>query len=433
MMNINHDEVFRLADMHETPFYLYDGDFLESHYRTIREMFDPSISFYLSLKSNNNVYLASLFQSWGTGVEVASVGEIVLANKAGFTTGQMIFSGPGKKKSELEYAVQVGIGCIIAESADELRAIKTIVEYANKEVSVAIRINPDKSMANTAIKMGGAPRQFGIDESMLEEAMCVIQASQSIIFAGIHVYGGTQNLNHDAIVESVRYTVGLAVKIYEQYGYICRMVNLGGGFGIPYFPHEVPLNAAELAARINAIVQDARKTNFKDTVFIIESGRYLLAQSAIYVTRVLYSKLSKGERFIIVDGGMHHHAASTFRGRNIRNNFPLGFISKVSGEASQEEATLEKASIVGPLCTPEDCIGKGINVPVLQAGDIVYVLNSGAYGLSYSPIQFLGHPSPAELLNHRGQCRIIRRRGDSEDLLVNQVFSDQIVNPILGE
>ncbi len=416
-MSLTESEIAACSNDFETPFYLYDGDFMEQHYKRLRALTDPAIQFYLSLKANNNLHIVRLFQQWGAGIEVASAGELALALHAGFTADKIIFSGPGKKKSELELAIGKGIYCIIVESIDELHYIEELARLEHKVVNIAVRINPDQSFGNTAIKMGGVPRQFGIDESMLDSVFDAIGRLRHVKFIGIHVYTGTQNLNADSIIESMKYTVDLGAKIFEQYGIVCELINLGGGFGVPYFAHEKSLDIGKITAAVNAYVRQARASLFGKTAFVIESGRFLLAQAAVYVTKVLYRKYSKGEVFIIVDGGMHHHAASTFRGRNIRSNYPMKCIRLQEADRPGEP---EKVTIAGPLCTPEDCIGKDVKLPSLYPGDLVYVLNSGAYGLSFSPVHFLGHPAPMEILKREGTYRVIRHRGSAEDLIRNQ-------------
>nr|CAG77429.1 putative glutamate decarboxylase [Niallia circulans] len=420
-MNLDQAEITALTKRFETPFYLYDGDFIEAHYRQLRSRTNPAIQFYLSLKANNNIHLAKLFRQWGLGVEVASAGELALARHAGFSAENIIFSGPGKKRSELEIAVQSGIYCIIAESVEELFYIEELAEKENKTARVAIRINPDKSFGSTAIKMGGVPRQFGMDESMLDAVMDAVRSLQFTKFIGIHVYTGTQNLNTDSIIESMKYTVDLGRNIYERYGIVCECINLGGGFGVPYFSHEKALDIGKITRTVSDYVQEARDTRFPQTTFIIESGRYLLAQAAVYVTEVLYRKASKGEVFVIVDGGMHHHAASTFRGRSMRSNYPMEYIP-VREDSGRRE--LEKVTIAGPLCTPEDCLGKDVHVPALYPGDLVCVLNSGAYGLSFSPVHFLGHPTPIEILKRNGSYELIRRKGTADDIVATQLQTE---------
>lgn len=423
-MGITNQDVLHLAKEYETPFYLYDGNFLFEHYHNLREKLETNVDIFLSLKANNNANIAMLFKTWGSGIEVASMAELYLAERVGFKPENIIFSGPGKKKEELRYAIEKSIYSIIVESILELKYIQEISLEMNSTINVGVRINPENDLANSTIKMAGVARQFGIDESQLDSFFKILDSCPNINFMGIHVYTGTQIFEEKNIIESFKNTVRIARDIFFRFGKKSNMINLGGGFGVPYYSHELPLDIEQVISELNYLVI-AEKEIFKDTRFIIESGRYLLAQSGMYVMKVLYSKISKTEKFYITDGGMHHHAASTFRGRTMRNNFELRTISNKDGA---DEKSLEKVNIVGPLCTPEDCIGKNVYTEKLEPGDLVGVLNSGAYGLSYSPIHFLGHPIPYEILKFNDKFIQIRGRGNKEDILFRQDINKDMIN-----
>lgn len=419
-MNINQKEILELADLYETPFYLYDGNYLFRHYHNIRNQLYPEIEIFLSLKANNNTSIAKLFETWGAGVEVASKGELYLALKAGFKPENIIFSGPGKKIEEIKYAVKNKIYSIIVESVLELELVQALSKEENSVTNIAVRVNPDKDLSNSTIKMSGVARQFGIDESQLSCFFKKLETCPNVNYLGIHVYTGTQNLDASKIIESFKYIFNVARKIYYNHGRLNKMMNLGGGFGVPYFNHEKPLDMQFVINKLNHLVGNAEKSIFGQTRFIIESGRYLLAQAGIYITKILYSKVSKGEKFYIVDGGLHHHAASTFRGRMVRSNFEIRSISR----NETADTIVENANIVGPLCTPEDCLAKSIHLASLAPGDLICLLNSGAYGLTYSPVHFLGHPTPSEILKLKDSYIQIRERGQVEDILLRQKIVD---------
>ncbi|RJX37813.1 type III PLP-dependent enzyme [Paenibacillus pinisoli] len=380
-----------------------------------------SVNIYLSLKTNNNIYLANLFQQAGSGVEVASSGELTLALKAGFSPDRIIMSGPGKTVNDLTTAVDIGIRSINVESIDELHIISQIATKKEKIVPVSVRINPDFKAKKPTISMGGNPRQFGVDESQLNVFFESLTSLHNLKFLGIHIYLGTQILLSETIVESMKYTIELASLIKETYGFTSTLINLGGGFGVPYFPHEQPLDIKKLLEEINALIIDYTKIN-EDTKFIIESGRFLLADYGIYVATILYKKISKGQTFLVTDGGMHHHVSSTFRGRTMRNNFPLKLISS---SKRHEAALSERVNITGVLCTPEDCMALGVDLPAAEPGDRIVWFKSGAYGLAYSPQQFLGHATPWELLLNENEIIVIRQRGTECDLFLNQVMDFQ--------
>ncbi|MET3208365.1 UNVERIFIED_CONTAM: diaminopimelate decarboxylase [Paenibacillus sp. PvR008] len=427
---------------HPTPFYYYDGDALHAHVSSLLSRLHPAVRVHYALKANGNVALAGLLRSLGCGVEIASAGEMFVAMEAGYAPEDVLYTGPGKTVAELSEAVACGIGCIHVESVQELRLLNGIAAQAGLFVRAAVRVNPDNDLSGSTIKMGGVPRPFGVDEGQLDHFFKVLEDCPHVYFQGIQVYTGTQMLKADQILASFANTLQLAERIQDQYGVTMQTVNLGGGFGVPYFTHEQPLDMGQVIDRLNAMAEQTR-SRLPGVTLIIESGRYLIAQAGMYVCRALYTKESKGEKFVVADGGMNHYASPAFRGRRVRDNYPvrimrgqgdapvqeaaavelrLGKAADRIGELSPPEATvdLETVSIVGPLCTPEDCLVKKAQLPPIQEGDYIVIPNAGAYGLSYSPVHFLGHATPAELLNFRGVLHVIREHGDRTDLLHHQ-------------
>ncbi|MGF7050445.1 diaminopimelate decarboxylase/L-glutamyl-[BtrI acyl-carrier protein] decarboxylase [Paenibacillus sp. DS2015] len=414
------DEKIKVALIkHPTPFYLYDQEILINTYKGITQLLHPSVDVYLSLKSNNNVYLTNLFCQMGSGIEIASAGELHLAIKSGFPMNRIIYSGPGKTQDDLKVAVNTGIRCVIVESLEEARILSGVAMELGKNAAYAVRVNPDINGGKTAISMGGGPRQFGVDESQLEAFFANVSTLPSLDFMGIHVYMGTQILQKDVLIDMFNYTLNLARTIIDKYKMPVRMVDLGGGFGVPYFTHEKPLDMEGVLIALNHML-DKYLIDFPDTNFVIESGRYLLAASGIYAAKILYKKESKGETFLITNGGMHHHAAATFRGRAMKGNFPMKVIRRNAPSDSSHQTISETVNVTGVLCTPEDCLARKVEVPIAEPGDWVVWFNSGAYGLSFSPIHFLGHPTPMELLMVGDQLNVIRNKGSESDLLLHQ-------------
>ncbi|MFP3419015.1 type III PLP-dependent enzyme [Bacillus sp. SIMBA_154] len=411
----NDTSLLEKANRYGTPMYVYDGDELKDHYDRITSWLHQSAEVFFSFKSNGNLSIASLLRSFGAGIEVASVGELLMAVKAGYSPQHIIFSGPGKRKEEIDTAIEHQIYCIIAESKEELIYIAESAKHQGKQVAAGIRINPESIESRAKIKMGGVPSPFGIDESKLGDVFDLFQAYEdTLLFKGIHIYLGTQVLDETSLLSSFEYTLNTAVRIKNDYGLTCEMVDLGGGFGVPYFQHETPLNAERLFQKVAELIR-AYESELAFPRFIIEMGRFLLAECGVYLTSIQYVKNSKGEPFLIADGGMHHHQAMTFRGRLLRNNYPMRLIKH-----SNKPAAVVKQTIVGPLCTPEDLIGRQVELPQGEPGDLLCIEKSGAYGLCYSPTLFLGHSSPLELLLFEGDDYIIRDRGDPEDLLLKQ-------------
>ncbi|MFB5761680.1 type III PLP-dependent enzyme [Paenibacillus medicaginis] len=422
-MNISDDQLLSIIRSHRTPFFLYDGDALCSHVSSILARLHPAVKLHYALKANGNVSIAALLRSLGCGAEIASSGELYTALKAGYKPEDIIFAGPGKTESELNETVETGIGCVNVESVRELRLLEKAAERSGACVRTAIRINPDADVSGATIKMGGIARPFGVDESQLDVFFAALRECRYIQFQGIQIYTGTQMLKAEDIIGSFENTVRLAGEISVKYSLPVNSINLGGGFGIPYFAHEQPLDMDRVLQHLNRLAAEAVQ-RMPGVRLIIESGRYLVAQSGMYVAKVLYTKTSKGEKFAVTDGGMNHYASAAFRGRRLRDNFPVKVFSAHNrqqggdnpGQADQEE----EVTVVGPLCTPEDCLVRKVKLPLIREADYIGIPNAGAYGLSYSPVDFLGHPAPAELLAAGGQVYVIREHGNRTDALRHQ-------------
>ncbi|MFB5267252.1 type III PLP-dependent enzyme [Paenibacillus enshidis] len=422
-MNIPDDQLLSIIRSHRTPFFLYDGDALCSHVSSMLARLHPAVKLHYALKANGNVSIAALLRSLGCGAEIASSGELYTALKAGYEPEDIIFAGPGKTESELNETVETGIGCVNVESVRELRLLEKAAERSGARVRAAVRINPDADVSGATIKMGGTARPFGVDESQLDVFFAALRECRHIQFQGIQIYTGTQMLKAEDIIGSFENTVRLAGEIGVKYSLPVHSINLGGGFGIPYFAHEQPLDMDRVLQHLNRLAAEAVQ-RMPGVRLIIESGRYLVAQSGMYVAKVLYTKTSKGEKFAVTDGGMNHYASAAFRGRRLRDNFPVRVFSvhnrKQGGDNPEQADQEEEVTVVGPLCTPEDCLVRKAKLPLIREDDYIGIPNAGAYGLSYSPVDFLGHPAPAELLAAGGQVYVIREHGNRTDALRHQ-------------
>ena len=239
--------------------------------------------------------------------------------------------------------------------------------------------------------MGGGPKQFGVDAERVP-AMLRRMGQLGLDFQGFHIFSGSQNLRAGAIAEAQRKTIELALRLADHTPAPARTLNIGGGFGIPYFPGEQPLDIAAVGANLAELLPQVRQ-RLPQAQVVVELGRYLVGEAGIYACRVVDRKISRGHVFLVTDGGLHHHlAASGNFGQVIRKNFPVAVGNKVVG------AEREIASVVGPLCTPLDLLADNMEMAKADVGDLIVVLQSGAYGLTASPTGFLSHPPPAEVL-----------------------------------
>lgn len=404
-----------LAQEFGTPLYVYNADVLRSVYRQLRELLHPAVDIFLSLKANPNVSICSYLGSLGAGAEVSSLVELKTAQWAGIAPRNTIFLGPGKSPSELRACAEAGLHAIVCESLEEVRLLDEIAEAAgHDEIPMILRINPDFHTKGSGLSMGGKPRQFGIDIDLLRRsAGQVLDGPRRVRVRGLHVYMGTRFLNHEDLVHNTQQILATADRLAQELGFPLETVDFGGGFGVAYFDNEKDLDVAALTAGLNEVVEPFAESH-PDCRLINELGRYLTAMCGTYVTRALYVKESMGEQFVVADGGTNHHMAAVGVGSFVKRNFPIRSLSRY------HEVPIAEYTITGPLCTPNDVIGKRVALPRVEPGDLLGVERSGAYGPTASPVHFLSHGFPAEVLVHEGVAHLVRERDRSEDLLSKQ-------------
>ncbi|HZF16507.1 MAG TPA: pyridoxal-dependent decarboxylase, exosortase A system-associated [Steroidobacteraceae bacterium] len=378
------------AEIGRTPFYLYSRESLMRRARDLRRALPPAVHVHFAVKANPMPDVVRQLAADVDGLDVASAGELRVALASGMNPAEISFAGPGKTVAELELAAVSGI-VVNLESEREMRALAAIGDARSIRPRVAVRVNPDFELKTSGMKMSGGPKQFGVDAERVPEMLAEL-ARLPLDFQGFHIFSGSQNLRPEAIVEAQRKTLDLVTQLARGAPAPLKLLNMGGGFGIPYFPGEQALDVQPIARHLEALVPEVRE-RFPLARMVIELGRYLVGPSGIYVCRVLDRKLSRGQVFLITDGGLHHHlAASGNFGQVIRKNYPVVVGNKVQGRER------EVASVVGPLCTPLDTLAERMEMARAEVGDLIVVLQSGAYGLTASPLGFLSHPHPAEVL-----------------------------------
>jgi diaminopimelate decarboxylase len=376
------------ARVGRTPFYVYDRRLLDARMRELRQALPDAVEIHYAVKANPMPALVGYMACLADGLDVASGGELAVALDAGANPQCISFAGPAKSVGELAQAVAAGI-LINVESLREIRVLSELSQRGHAKPRVAVRVNPDFELKMSGMKMGGGPKQFGIDAEQVPGALAQIGAAE-LAFEGFHVFSGSQNLQAAAICESQARSLDLVVRLAEHAPRPVRSVNLGGGFGIPYFQGDKPLDLAPIGENLASLVEKA-KTALPGAKLVIELGRYLVGEAGLYVCRVVDRKISRGQVFLVTDGGLHHHlAASGNFGQVIRKNYPVAIGNRMGA------SDVEQVSVVGPLCTPLDLLADRMPLPVASEGDLVVVFQSGAYGLTASPTRFLSHPTPAE-------------------------------------
>ena len=373
-----------------TPFYAYDRGLMSARVAELRKHLPREIHLHYAIKANPMPAVVQHLARLVNGLDVASAGELKVALASGMDPAAISFAGPGKTDAELAQAVAAGI-VVNLESEREMERIVAVGGSLGARPRVAVRINPDFELKSSGMKMGGGPKQFGVDAERVP-AMLRRMGQLGLDFQGFHIFSGSQNLRAGAIAEAQRKTIELALRLADHTPAPARTLNIGGGFGIPYFPGEQPLDIAAVGANLAELLPQVRQ-RLPQAQVVVELGRYLVGEAGIYACRVVDRKISRGHVFLVTDGGLHHHlAASGNFGQVIRKNFPVAVGNKVVG------AEREIASVVGPLCTPLDLLADNMEMAKADVGDLIVVLQSGAYGLTASPTGFLSHPPPAEVL-----------------------------------
>ena len=378
------------ARVGQTPFYAYDRGLLRQRVAQLRAALPAAVKLHYAMKANPMPAVVGLMAGLVDGIDVASAGELKVALDAGADPAEVSFAGPGKRDVELRQAVAAGV-LVNVESLRELGPLAAASRALGLPARVALRVNPDFELKGSGMKMGGGPKQFGIDVEQLPAAFARI-AELGLQFEGFHLFAGSQNLRAEAICEAQQKSYELALRLAAQAPAPVRFLNLGGGFGIPYFPGERPLDLAPIGANLAALCERAAR-ELPQAGLVIELGRYFVGEAGVYVTRIVDRKVSRGQVFLVTDGGLNHHlSASGNFGQVVRKNYPVT-IGNQAGTAPREVA-----SVVGPLCTPLDLLADRMDLPVAEVGDLVVVYQSGAYGASASPQAFLGHPGCVEVL-----------------------------------
>jgi diaminopimelate decarboxylase len=373
-----------------TPFYAYDRALLDKRVSELRAALPPEVRLHYAMKANPMPALVAFMAQRVDGVDVASGRELRVALDAGADPDEVSFAGPGKSDAELAQAVAAGI-LVNVESRREVEALAAVSRGLGIAARVAVRVNPDFELKSSGMRMGGGPKQFGVDAEDVPQLLDAI-GNHDLDFRGFHLFAGSQNLKAAAICEAQLNAYELALRLARAAPRPVRTLNLGGGFGIPYFPGETRLDLRPIGETLATLVSRAR-ADMPVARIVVELGRYLVGEAGVYVCRIVDRKVSRGQVFLVTDGGLHHHlAASGNFGQVLRKNYPVAIGNRMHG------ASREKAMIVGPLCTPLDLLAENLEVAHAQPGDLVVVFQSGAYGASASPQAFLSHPPVVEAL-----------------------------------
>lgn len=374
-----------------TPFFAYDRALLSERVALLRATLPGAVQLGYAVKANPMPAVVQHLSGLVDSLDVASSAEMLTALDTPMPAHRVSFAGPGKTPAELSQAVAAGV-TIEIESETEAARIVACGDHLGIRPRVAVRVNPDFEVKGSGMRLGGGPQQFGVDSELVPELVGRL-ARADVEFLGFHVFAGSQNLNADILCEAQRKTVELVVRLAEQAPQPIQYLNIGGGFGIPYFERDEQLDLPAVGQNLEGLLSETIGPNLPRARVVVELGRYIVGECGFYVTRVVDRKESRGRTFLVVDGGLHHQlAASGNFGQVIRRNYRVAIGNRIDDDPR------EKVNVVGCLCTPLDLLADDVMLPVCDVGDLVVVFQAGAYGLTASPTAFLSHPAPVEML-----------------------------------
>ena len=392
------------------PFYAYDAGVLKNRLLEVRHALGERVAVLFSVKANPSLALMQVMQDHGLGFEVASEGELLLALAAGAPSSRIQYAGPGKTEAELERAIRSRIASINVESAAELENISCIAQRLKLCVNVALRVQI-QALKSSRMRMVGGSQQFGLPVEDAASLLPNILNNQHLQLVGLHTYAGTQCFDAQAWISNAQALISLANRFERELPLTIQGLNFGGGFGVEYFEGD---SVFDLEAAGHGLQHLINLDNRPDRTYTVELGRYIAATCGAYFARVLYVKEVGDTKHLILNGGMHHHAAAAGLGTVLKRAFPMLNASRIG------ENNVNSYHVCGSLCTPADSFGAREALAESRPGDWIVVLHSGAYGLSYSPLGFLSHAKPAEYLVENGQSRKIRDGSEPSQVLLGQ-------------
>ncbi len=391
-------DIKTLVKKYDTPLYLYDFNRVEKQYSSLKEAFSGKKSLIAyAVKANSNLSLLKYLAKLGSGADCVSIGEVKRALKAGIKKYKIIFSGVGKRDSEIREALERDILLINLESEAEMERVEIIAKELGVEARISIRVNPNvDAQTHPYISTGLRENKFGVDLDVAKQMYIYAKKSENLNPIGIHFHIGSQLIELSPIKEACEIVADL-VRSLEAIDIDIRFFDVGGGLGVVY-NNETPINPTDYALTIIRAIKGL------DLTIVMEPGRYLMANSGIFLTKVLYEKRNGDKRFVIVDGAMNDLLR------------PSLYSAYHKIEALQKDGEKSPADVVGPVCESGDFLGKDVPLPPLDHGDILIVHSAGAYGFTMSS-NYNSRDRVAEVAIYNGKDYLIRKR---------ESFSDQI-------
>lgn len=373
-----------------TPLFVYSRAQIDRRLAELRAALPQRMGVNYAVKANPHADVIAHMEPLVDGFDIASAGELAMLQAQGIDPSRISFAGPGKRDEELQAAIAAGV-TLNCESEGEAQRSLQIGQRIGSVPRIAIRVNPDFELKGSGMKMGGGAKPFGVDRERVP-ALAKTLIGEGAEWRGLHIFTGSQALSAKAIIEAQGNVLALAAQLAGEIGTALPKLNMGGGFGIAYFPGDEPLDLLLVGSALHQLVEN-HEAAFHETDLCLELGRYLVGESGVYLCKVIDKKISHGVTYLVTDGGLHHQlAASGNFGTVVRRNYPVAIATRYDAEPD------EVVNVVGCLCTPLDRLADQALLPEAQVGDIVAVFCAGAYGASASPAAFLGHGPAREVL-----------------------------------
>jgi len=413
-----------LAARFGTPFYVYDLEVIDRQVTALREVLPPGFELAFAVKSNPALAIVGHGAGLGLGADVASGGELATVERAGFALDRVVMTGPGKRDEELATAVRMGIRAITVESPRELERLERIAAAAGRRVPILLRAATTGEAPLEKVRLIGdeGAGKFGMDAGDLDLCARRAVASPHLDLLGLHAFGASNLLDAGVLADHVERTALTARRLAETTAFDLRLVDAGGGLGIPYEQEEPVLDLELLGRRLAALrALWAADPLLADVRVLLEPGRFLVGPAGAYVARVVDRKTVNGSPVAILDGGVHHVLRPALVGQEHR----VRVVGRVGpGPGSRVTAKPRPVTIAGPLCTGLDVIAAGALLVPPEVGDLIAVLDVGAYGYTESMPWFLSHPVPPELVVQGGRAALIRPRIEPASWLEIQRLPD---------
>jgi len=405
-----------LATEFGTPFYVYDLDLIGRRVEALRAALPRGFRLAFAVKANPALAVVTHLRRCGVGADVASGGELETVLRAGFDSTAVAMTGPGKRDSELQAAVAAGIGFITVESPGELRRLDAIAAAAGKRQPILLRLSVSEDAHLETVRLiGGVEGKFGMPLQTLLETARIAAASKNVELLGIHAFGASNLRDADQLVDHVAQLVEVGRRMAAQTGTQLRLVDAGGGLGIPYSDAETPLDLERLGYGLQALRNRwDSDIELHDMEIVLEPGRFLVGPAGAYVARVVDVKGPDSAPVAILDGGINH----VLRPALVQSEHRLAIL------ATDGLRAMVRTTVAGPLCTGIDVFTTGTMLPRPRVGDLVAVLDTGAYGFTEAMPLFLSHPSAAEVAVKSGRAQLIRPRVAPAELLDRQINPD---------